>query len=213
MKPKAIFFDVDGTIVPLKVAIKTFQETLEHFHIKPLSYKILLKDAIGYSLHDTINKMIPDAIPIEKQFGKCFEELQIKNFKKYDKLLPYVKSTLDYIHKKGIKIGIVTTKKRNEALAILNGYNLHYNALVGGDEVEKVKPNPEPILRCCDKIETSPNFCMFVGDHPFDMTASKSAGCKAVGVLTGWGNRKNLKDSGADYIIKNLKELIRLIDR
>jgi len=211
MKPKAIFFDVDGTIISLKVAVRTFQETSKRFGIKPLSSRILLEDAIGYSLHETISKMILDAIPIEKEFGKYFEELQIKNFKKYGGLLPFVKSTIDFIHDKGIRIGIVTTKKRNEALAILNGYRLHYNALVGGDEVRSRKPSPESVLKCCEEVETNPRFCVFVGDHPFDMQAAKSAGCKAIGVLTGWGNEKNLKDAGADYIIKDLRALKKLI--
>ena len=211
MKIEAIIFDVDGTIVPLKVAIKNFQVTCKHFGIKPPSYKILLRDAIGYRIKETLPKIIPKAVPIEDEFRKYFEENQIKNFKKYGKLLPHVRSTLDIIHKNGIKIGIVTTKKRNEALAILNGYKLHYNVLVAGDDVKNRKPNPEPVLKACNELETNPRYCMFVGDHPFDMLAAKSAGCLATGVLTGWGNTKKLKDSGADYIIKNLKGLIKLI--
>jgi pyrophosphatase PpaX len=212
MRPKAIFFDVDGTIIPLKVAVKTFQETSKHFHIKTLPSRVLLRDAIGYSLHETISKMIPDAIPIENEFKKYFEELQIKNFRKYGGLLPYVRSTLDFVHKKGIRIGIVTTKKRNEALAILNGYKLHYNALVAGDDVINRKPHPEPVLKACENLETKPKYCVSIGDHPFDMQAAKSAGCRAIGVLTGWGNEKNLKDAGADYIIKDLRGLRKLIE-
>jgi pyrophosphatase PpaX len=211
MRPRAIFFDVDGTMIPLIVAVKTFQETCRHFHIKVITSKELLGNAIGYKLGETIHKMIPDAIPIEKEFDKYFEEIQIKNFKKYGKLIPHVKPTLEFIHNKGIKIGIVTTKKRSEALAILNGYKLHYNVLVGGDDVRSRKPSPEPVLKACEDAEVNPRYCIFVGDHPFDMMAAKAAGCKAIGVLTGWGNEKNLKDAGADYIIKDLRGLIKLI--
>jgi pyrophosphatase PpaX len=211
MRPKAIFFDVDGTIIPLKVAVRTFQETCKHFHVKVVTSKEFLDKAIGYRLTETIHKMIPDAIPIEKEFMKYFEEDQIKNFKKYGKLIHYVKPMLEYIHNKGIRIGIVTTKKRSEALAILNGYKLHYNALVGGDDVRNRKPQPEPVLKACEEVETRPIFCISVGDHPFDMMAAKSAGCYAIGVLTGWGNEKNLKEAGADYIIKDLRGLKKLI--
>lgn len=211
MKLKAIMFDVDGTIIPLKVAIRNFQVTCKHFGFKSPTSKELLSNAIGFRIGEVLPKLIPDAVPIEKEFVKYFEDNQMKNFKKYGKLLPFVKSTLDYIHEKGIKIGIVTTKKRNEALAILNGYKLHYNFLVGGDDVINRKPHPESVLKACEGLEVNPRYCMFVGDHPFDMQASKSAGCLATGILTGWGNRKNLKDTGADYIIKNLKDLIKLI--
>ena len=212
MMPKAIFFDVDGTIISLKVAARTFQEASKHFGIKPLSSRILLKKAVGYSLHETIEKMIKDALPIENEFKKYFEELQIKNFRKYGGLLPFVRSTLDFVHNKGIRIGIVTTKKRNEALAILKGYKLHYNTLVAGDDVRNRKPHPEPVLKACEDLETKPKYCLSIGDHPFDMMAAKSAGCRAVGILTGWGNEKNLKDAGADYIIKDLRGLKKLIE-
>jgi phosphoglycolate phosphatase-like HAD superfamily hydrolase len=108
MKPKAIFFDVDGTIIPLKVVVKTFQETCKHFNIKVLSDKKLLDTIVGYKLEEVIPKIIPEAIPIEKEFIRYFEGHQIKNFKKYGKLLPYVKSIFREVKRREIKIGIVT---------------------------------------------------------------------------------------------------------
>ncbi len=207
-----MFFDVDGTIIPLSVAIKSFQATCRHFKLKVSNYRELVAVTIGYKLTDIIEKMIPEAKPIEKEFIKYFEDHQIKNFKKYGKILPYVKITFKKIKKRKIKIGIVTTKKSNEARAILKGYKLSYNVLVGNDDVKHIKPSPEPVLKACKKLRLKTKDCIFVGDHPFDMKAAKSAGCLAVGVLTGWGNRKSLKKAGADYIIKDLRSLIKLLE-
>jgi len=212
MKPKAIFFDVDGTLIPLKVVIRTFQETCKHFNIRILTSKKLLDNTIGYKLSEAIAKAIPEAIPFGKEFIKYFEDNQIKNFKKYGKLLPYVKSIFKKIKKRKIKIGIVTTKKRREAIAVLEGYKLPYDTLVGNDDVKNRKPDPEPVFRACKNLKVKPKECIFVGDTPFDVQAGKSAGCLAIGVLTGWGNRKNLKKSGADYIIKDLRGLIKLLE-
>jgi phosphoglycolate phosphatase-like HAD superfamily hydrolase len=44
------------------------------------------------------------------------------------------------------------------------------------------------------------------------MLSAKGAGCFAIGVLTGWGNRYNLKKTGADHIIKDLRGLKELIE-
>ncbi len=211
--PKAIFFDVDGTIIPLKVVIKNFQETCKHFKIKVLTSKEILNKSIGYRLSEIIPKVIPEAKPFEKEFIKYFEDNQIKNFKKYGRLLPFVKSTFKEIIKRKIKIGIITTKKRREAKAILDGYNLPYDIIIGNNDVKNRKPDPEPVLKACKKLKVKPKDCIFVGDTLFDMKAAKSAGCLAIGVLTGWGNRKNLKRAGADYIIKDLSDLIKLIER
>jgi len=212
MKPKAVFFDVDGTIIPLDVAIKSFQETCKHFKIRIPISKELLEVTIGYRLTGILHKVIPEALPFGGKFIKYFEDHQIENFKKYGKILPYVKSTFKKIKKRKIKIGIVTTKKSREARAILKGYKLAYDTLVGNDNVKHIKPAPEPVLKACRKLKVKPKECVFVGDHPFDMQAAKSAGCLAIGVLTGWGNRKNLKKAGADYVIKDLKGLIKLLE-
>jgi len=212
MKPKAIFFDVDGTIIPLDVAIKTFQETLKHFNINLPINKNTIRMFIGYRIVQIIPRFIPQVIPFEREFLYHFQETQIKNFKRYSELLPYVSSTFRKIKRRKIKIGIVTTKRRIEAESILKGYRLPYDTLVGNDDVKNIKPNPEPVFKACKNLKVKPKDCIFIGDHAFDMQAAKSAGCIAVGVLTGWGNRKNLECAGADYIIKDLKELTKLIE-
>ena len=210
MKTKAIFFDVDGTIVPLDVVVKTFQDCCRQLNTRVLTKDEVIKNAISYKLSEAVQKLLPEVNLVE--FKKCFEKTQIKNFKRYAKILPFVKSTFNFINKKGIKIGIVTTKSRSEALAILNGYKLPFDTLVSGSDVKKRKPNPEPVLRACENLQLKPRDCMFVGDHPFDMEAAKSAGCFAIGTLTGWGKRKNLKRAGAKYLVKDLRGLKKIIE-
>ena len=212
MKPKAIFFDVDGTIIPLKVVVKNFQETSKHFNIKILNNKKLLDSTIGLKLEEAIPIVVPEALPFEKKFIKYYEDNQIKNFKKYSKLLSYVKFTFKKIKKRKIKIGIITTKVRREAKAILKGYKLPYDTLVGNDDVKNRKPDPEAVFKACKNLKVKPKDCIFVGDTPFDVRAAKSAGCLAIGVLTGWGKRNNLKKAGADFIIKDLRGLNKLIE-
>jgi pyrophosphatase PpaX len=209
MKPKAILFDVDGTIVPLELVMKCFQECCRHFGLRIITKKELMEKAVGYKLSESVPKMLPGFD--WRVFQNYFRILQVRNFRKYSKLLPTVKETLKLIDKHGIKIGIVTTKIRSEALAILNGYKLPYDVLVAGDEVKKRKPNPESVLKACKKLNLKPKDCMFVGDHPFDMKAAKLAGCIPIGTLTGWGKKKNLKASGAKYLIRNLSGLNKII--
>lgn len=210
MKPKAVFFDVDGTIIPLEVIVKTFQSCCRQLKVRVLTREEVMENAISYKLSEALSKLLPGVD--QEKFKECFRKTQIENFKRYGKILPFVKSTFDFIQKKGIKIGVVTTKVRSEALAILNGYDLPFDTLVAGDDVKERKPNPQPVLKACENLGVSPWQCVFVGDHPFDMLAAKAAGCTAVGTLTGWGKRKNLTDAGADDIIKNLSYLKKLIE-
>lgn len=135
MKPKAVFFDVDGTIIPLGVVVKTFQDCCRHFKVRVLTKKEVMENAIGFKLSEAAPKLLPGVKLSD--FKKYFEEIQTKKFKRYASILPFVKSTFSFIKNKGIMIGIVTTKSRNEALAVLNGYRLPFDSLVSGSDVKK----------------------------------------------------------------------------
>jgi phosphoglycolate phosphatase len=57
----------------------------------------------------------------------------------------------------------------------------------------------------------NPGKCIVVGDHPYDILSGKRAGVWAAGVLTGLAPKKDLKEAGADYIFKDLKELVKAL--
>lgn len=211
MKPKAIFFDIDGTILPFEGVICKLQETCRYFNVRVLTKKEILGRTIGYKIEESIPKLIPETKKFIKDFADYYRKIYNKDVRSI-KPFPYVKGVFKFVKKNKISIGIITTKSRIQAEVTLKYYKLPYDTLVGGDEVKKRKPDPESILKACKNLKLNPKNCIFVGDHPFDMLAAKFAGCFAIGVLSGWGNRKNLKIAGADYIIKNLNGLKKLIE-
>jgi HAD superfamily hydrolase (TIGR01509 family) len=211
MKPKAVLFDVDGTILPFDGIIKHIQKTSRHFKVRVPSKKELLKYTVGYSLKESIPKLIPETRKIIDEFRDYYRKsynADVASIKPF----PYVKRVFDFIKKRKIKIGIVTTKRRIQARVTLNYYKLPYDVIIGFDDVKKRKPDPEPVLKACRLLRVNPEDCIFFGDHPFDMQAAKSAGCTAVGVLTGWGKKSNLKNSGANFIIKDLRDLKKFVE-
>lgn len=211
MKAKAIFFDIDGTILPFEGVIRKLQETCRHFDTRILTKKEILERTIGYKIEESIPKLIPETKKFINDFANYYRDIYNRDVRSI-KPFPYVKGVFKFVNKNKIRIGIITTKSRTQAEVTLKYYKLPYDTLVGGNDVKKRKPDPEPVLKACKNLELRPRQCVFVGDHPFDMLAAKSAGCFAIGVLTGWGNRKNLKNAGADYIIKDLRGLKKLIE-
>jgi len=212
MKIKAIFFDIDGTLIPLDGVIECLQDTCRYFKTIVPTKRELMRYVIGYKITEIMPSIIPETRDYIEEFTQYFKNLYVKNYKKYSELFPYVKDILSFIKKRKIKIGIITTKKRDEAKVILKGYELFYDILVSQDDVKKRKPDPEPVLKACYELRLKPEDCIFVGDHPFDMIAAKHAGCLAVGVLTGWGKKHNLKNAGADFVVKDLRSLKKLIE-
>jgi len=211
MKPKTIFFDVDGTILPFDGIIYHLQKACKHFKVRVLTKKEIIKYTVGYKVSESIPKVLPETKKFVKEFTDYYRTNYIKDVKSM-KPFPFVKNIFKWIKKKKIKIGIVTTKTNAQAKATLNSFKIPYDLIIGHDNVKKRKPNPEPVFKACKILKVKPEECIFFGDHPFDMRAAKSAGCIAIGVLTGWGNRNNLKKAGADFIIKDLRGLKKLIE-
>ena len=52
---------------------------------------------------------------------------------------------------------------------------------------------------------------IMIGDRKLDILGAKAVGLDSVGVLYGYGNRQELADAGATYIVNDLDELKELL--
>jgi pyrophosphatase PpaX len=123
-----------------------------------------------------------------------------------------IETTLEELRARGHRLGIVTAKRRatvDLAFAQLPLAHL-FETVVGGDETERHKPDPEPLLLALERLGAEPAQAAYVGDSPYDMRAARAAGVHAVGVT--WGgihDRAALRD--ADVIVDRAKELIGVV--
>ena len=86
----------------------------------------------------------------------------------------------------------------------------YFEAIVGGDETERHKPDPEPLLLGARTARRDAADAAYVGDSPFDMQAARAAGMFAVGVT--WGGihgRDTLGD--ADVVVDTAEELLAVL--
>jgi pyrophosphatase PpaX len=111
----------------------------------------------------------------------------------------------------GHRLGIVTAKRRSTVeLAFAQVPVAHlFETVVGGDETERHKPDPEPLLLAAERMQADPAETAYVGDSPFDIRAAKAAGMHAVAVT--WGrihDRERLAREEPDAIVDAPKELL-----
>jgi pyrophosphatase PpaX len=113
---------------------------------------------------------------------------------------------------RGHRLGIVTAKRRltvDLAFARLPIEHL-FETVVGGDETERHKPDPAPLLLALERLGARPEQAAYVGDSPFDMQAAQAAGLYAVGVS--WGRIHTAdKLTDADVVIHSAEELLDLV--
>jgi hypothetical protein len=101
-------------------------------------------------------------------------------------LIPSRETLLELHRRSRPGIGIVTGRPRKDCLAFLRRYDLE--GLVSATycmEDGPSKPDPFPVLRCCELLGVAPDrSVILVGDTPDDIKAAISAGCTGVGVTT-----------------------------
>jgi pyrophosphatase PpaX len=115
------------------------------------------------------------------------------------------------LHEEGRRLGVVTAKRRSTVeLAFARVPIAHlFETVVGGDETEKHKPDPEPLLLAAERMSARPDEIAYVGDSPFDVRAARAAGMHAIAVT--WGrihDRERLEREEPDAIVDTAEELL-----
>jgi pyrophosphatase PpaX len=115
------------------------------------------------------------------------------------------------LREEGRRLGLVTAKRRATVeLAFARVQVGHlFDVVVGGDETERLKPDPQPLLVAAEKLGVDPDDCAYVGDSPFDIRAAKAAAMHAIAVT--WGGihpRARLEAEKPDAIVDTPEELL-----
>ena len=117
---------------------------------------------------------------------------------------------LEELKAEGRRLGIVTAKRRaTVGLAFETIPIAHlFDTVVAGDETERHKPHPEPLLTAVERLGARPETSAYVGDSPFDIQAAKAGGLAAIAAT--WGgihSRERLEQEEPDDVVETPEEL------
>jgi N-acetyl-D-muramate 6-phosphate phosphatase len=109
-------------------------------------------------------------------------------------------------------MAIVTARDEKSTMRFLTQFDLskYFDFIITGLSAAHTKPYPDPIILAAQKMRVSPQECLMIGDTTVDMRAGKAAGAQTVGVLCGFGQESELKQLGADFILKSTSDLSQL---
>jgi pyrophosphatase PpaX len=124
-----------------------------------------------------------------------------------------VYETIQTLHEKGFKLGVVTTKIRSTAFMGLNRTKLDsfFHCVVGLDDVKNAKPHPEPILKALELLKSTPEEALMVGDNYHDILAGKQAGTKTAGVAWTIKGREHLEQYEPDFMLEKMSDLLKIL--
>lgn len=127
---------------------------------------------------------------------------------------PGIERALAECHAAGLSLAIVTSKVSYGAIDELadTGLLRYFAAIVGVDDTEQHKPDPEPIFAAMERIcIDDPADVMFVGDSPADIFAARNAGCSSVAALWGVLDEELTIDAAPVHTARTPDDVLRLV--
>ncbi len=126
-----------------------------------------------------------------------------------------VVEVLPRLRAEGRRLGIVTAKRRATvqlAFDQLPGLEANFEVVIGAEDTDRHKPDPDPILEALARMDASPEDAAYVGDSPFDVRAAKAARVYAVAVA--WGGIHGadaLEREEPDVLVGHAEELLAVL--
>jgi phosphoglycolate phosphatase-like HAD superfamily hydrolase len=114
-----------------------------------------------------------------------------------------------------LPMSVVSARDEKSTMRFLTQFDLckYFEAIVTGLSAPHTKPYPDPIFLAAEKMGVQPQECLMIGDTTVDMRAGKAAGAQTVGVLCGFGEEPELRQLGADLILKSTGDLTAVFDQ
>lgn len=204
-------FDMDGTLVKFK---------LDFEHLKRVTRKILEDKGIYLevkgSLIETLKELRPEFAEEEEyaDFVKGIENIIVQHeleASEKAEAFPYSIELLNTLKSKGKNIGIITRNSKAASMKTLevSGLMKYMDVIVTREDVIKVKPDPEHVEVAIKFLEKRAEDTVVIGDHKYDISSGKRAGCFTIGILSGVSSEELLNE--ADLIVSSLEEIISFL--
>ena len=209
-RPKAIIFDMDGTLVSSLHVIYHCENEISRKYLKT-----------SLTLEEVISKFGPPARTIIRNMTKNLpDDVQSRAVSDYYEcyrthvssrglVFPGITELLGKIKVSGRRLALFTGVEKNMMEYTLNPFKLvdFFEVRITADDIQKSKPHPEGINLALSRIKANAKESMYIGDSPSDIIAGKRAGVLTGAALWSPENRGDPTTEQPDYEFRSVQQL------
>ena len=147
-----------------------------------------VRATIGYLLEDAYTILTGDADEDHRRsFRPLFTQVAQPRQRTESVLFPGGKELLEALYARGVKLGLISTKRSDILEDIMRRYGLleKLSLVIGSDRVTRHKPDPEGLLLALERLHLRREELLFCGDTALDAGAAQAAGVDFCAVLNG----------------------------
>ena len=187
--PRALLFDLDGTLVDTAPdLVGTLYEMLGEMGVEPPAFAVC-RNRVSQGARGLLELALGVTVDAKEYAALRSQFLDIYALRicRESQLFPGVAQMLKNLSEQHIAWGVATNKPTRFTKPLLAELDLlpPSGIVVTPDEVEQGKPHPAMIELAVEQLEVAAAECWFVGDARQDVTAGRGAG--VVTAIAGWG--------------------------
>lgn len=201
-------FDLDGTLIdtiPLIIESYGFatQQVLGEVY-DDATYRSL----IGLNLATACSTLSAEPAQAD-QILQAYLHHNMTHHDSRIRAFPGVMELLAELRSRGARLGVVTSKRRENALLGLELCQLgaFFGVVVAGDDVNVGKPDPECVLTALRRLSAPAAGAVMIGDSVHDVDAGRRAGAATMFVTWGAGDEASLGTIKPDWTCHTVAEI------
>ena len=214
-----VIFDLDGTLVRTEEGLyDSITYALEQMGVDPgdrKGMKRMIGPVLWESFQNFYNMSAEEADRANALFFEAYDKEGVYNVSLYEG----IEEMLQRLHKAGRTLLVVTAKPRDMAETVLHhtGIDRYFQTVIGPARSDK-KTDKGSLLKeaLCHLAGTAPDpslkdHTVMVGDRMFDIEAAGGEGIPSIAVLYGYGDREELVNAGATYVVDTPADVVNII--
>jgi phosphoglycolate phosphatase len=212
--PRAVLFDLDGTLIDSAPDLVAAVEALCRELGAPPPDAARVREVVSAGGRAMLRRGLPGADEtMIDQWLPRFLDIYSVNMVEHTRLYEGMGEVLDDFESRGIAWGVVTNKPGWLARPLLDqlGLGPRCAAIVTGDCLTVRKPDPAPVLRACELAGVEAFATVFVGDDLRDVLAGRAAGTTTVAAAWGYLDGGDPGAWGADHVVASPADLPRAL--
>ena len=209
---RGILFDLDGTLVDsLELILSSYRHSLLTNLGRAASDEDWLR-----TLGRPLRVQMQEFATSPSQLEALVETYLVHNQANHDRLVrsfPGMRDAVSTLRERGYRLGVVTSKLRDNALRELRTCNMDglFDSIVTASDVERPKPDPQPVEMGLAGLELPAGEVLFVGDSVYDLRSGRAAGVDTAAALWGPFTREQLAADRPNYWLEGIEELLSLL--
>ncbi len=215
LQPRAVVFDLDGTLVDSLAAYQAIADQAAAAHglrVPPELVRQALNLHPRNFWEDVVPAQQPDRARVMQDLHAIAMRISGDILTAQARLFDAATELVQACAAAGLKLGVVTSSGGQGMRALADaGLAAHFEHVVTAHDRIARKPAPDGILACAAALGLAPEAVLYVGDAIVDVQAARGAGASVAAVACGAGSAAELATEGVDRLAADPAGLLALL--